>query len=299
MKTKVSQCEFIVNIRYAKACDYVYAYNIYNGEKNKIETIFTNIFKHIKNDTRNYISIYSKLDYLPNLLNNIKNINKKFILVTGCSDAPIKKNMLPFIPNNIVKWYAENVEVQNSLVVSLPMGSISGTWIGNNIIDCEWNTHPKCKLINTTNDEPEIKNLVFMCFSIETNASHRREVYDYFKNKSWTTNLCKENTGKYLEDELFMKNIYNHYFTISPFGNGIDCGRTWSILQMGGIPIIPYHYAFEKWAENLPILLYHNLNEITEEYLNIKLKEFSSKKYNYDYLKTSYWKSIFEQNKLN
>ena len=300
MIIKVPQDDFIVNIRYAKTCDYAYSYNVYNNIKKEIETIiYPNIFINIKNDTRDCITIYTKLEHTMYVINNIKNINKKFILVTGCSDKSINKEMLSVMPNNIIKWYAENVEIKDPKIISLPMGSISGTWIGNNYNDCEWKNHPKCKLINISNNNFEKKNLVFMCFNLETNLKHREEVYNYFQNTNWTTNLCKKKTGKYLDDELFMKNIASHYFTISPFGNGIDCGRTWSILQLGGIPILPYHYSFEKWSENLPILLYHNLNEITEDYLKTKLKEFSSRNYNYNYLKISYWKNIFEKNKNN
>ena len=90
-----------------------------------------------------------------------------------------------------------------------------------------------------------------------------------------------------------MENVYNHHFVICPFGNGIDCGRTWLTLQLGCIPVMPYHYCFKDWADNLPILLYHDINEITEEYLKKKLAEFKEKKYNYDYLKITYWKNRF------
>lgn len=95
--------------------------------------------------------------------------------------------------------------------------------------------------------------LAFMCFSLETNYNHRKEVYEYFRNMSWISNLCKFNTNKYLNDEDFITNCYNHDFVICPFGNGIDCGRTWMALQLGSIPILPYHISFVNWAEKLPI----------------------------------------------
>lgn len=300
MKTKVSQSDLIVNIRYAKSCDYIYAYNVCDRADGKIHTLlFPNIINDIVNDNRNCISIYSKLGHHLRLFNSIKNINKKFIIITGCSDESITEKMYMEKPHNVIMWYAENVEYKNDLLISLPLGSISGTWIGNNINECEWTSHSKFQLINITNKEPQIINLVFMCFSLETNKNHRTQVYNYFDNKSWVTNLCKQKTGAYLNDDLFMNNVYNHHFVIAPFGNGIDCGRTWSILQLGSIPIIPYHSSFEDWADNLPILLYHDINEITEEYLKTKLVEFKNKDYNYDYLKTSYWSNRFEKDKLS
>ena len=138
-----------------------------------------------------------------------------------------------------------------------------------------------------------------MCFNLNTNRLHRTQVYNYFNNKKWVTNLCKENTGKYLNDDEFMSMVYNHNFAISPFGGGIDCGRTWMTLQLGCIPIMPYHLCFEDWAKNLPIILYHNINEVTEEYLLNKLDEIKKKNYTYDYLKTSYWKDRFEKDRQN
>ena len=115
----------------------------------------------------------------------------------------------------------------------------------------------------------------------------------------WVSNLCFKKTGKYLNDDIFMHNVYNHHFIISPFGNGIDCGRTWMALQLGCIPILPYHIGFKEFAKELPILLYNDISELTEDYLHNFLKNFQKNTYNYDLLKTSYWKKKFENNKLN
>ena len=136
------------------------------------------------------------------------------------------------------------------------------------------------------------KNLVFMCFNINTNKQHRTDVYRYFNDKPWVTNLCENKTGKYLEDKQFMEMLTQHYFVISPFGNGIDCGRTWMSLQLGCIPIIPYHDSFVNFEKELPLILYKNINDITEEFLLEKLKIINSTNYNYDLLKISYWDNI-------
>jgi len=129
---------------------------------------------------------------------------------------------------------------------------------------------------------------------VETNNSERTSVYNHFNDKTWVTNLCQHKTGKYLEHSEFMVNVFNHKFTICPFGNGIDCGRTWTSLQLGSIPILKNHICFQEWAQHLPIILYDDLSDITEEFLLNKFEEFKTKKYNYNYLKTSYWKTRFE-----
>ena len=177
------------------------------------------------------------------------------------------------------------------------MGSLSATWIGNNKLDAELYNHVDFKQILLDDKEPEIINLAFMCFSIDTNSDHRGNIYNYYNDKSYVTNLCKKKTGKYLNDDEFIKNAYNHYFVICPFGNGIDCGRTWMALQLGSIPIMQYHICFKDWANNLPIILYNDIQEITEEFLLKKIEELKTKTYNYDYLKTSYWKSVWDNDK--
>ena len=39
----------------------------------------------------------------------------------------------------------------------------------------------------------------------------------------------------------------------------------------------------------MPILVYDDINEITEEYLNNKWEEMKDKEYNYEKAKLSYW----------
>ncbi len=257
-----------------------------------------NIFNDIKYDNRKCLTIYVKTNFLEYVFNNIKDINKKFIIVSGCADSPITYEKYIHKPINVIKWYAENVNYEVKDLIPLPMGSLSATWIGNNWKDSELYNHKDFKFVQVNNEEKRINNLAFMCFSIGTNPNHRKQVYDYFDNKKWVTNLCKEKTGEYLNDEIFHKNIYNHSFVISPYGNGIDCGRTWMTIQLGAIPIMPYHYCFLEWSKNLPIILYKDINEITEEYLLKRLDEFKNKTINYEYLRISYWKSVFEKIKI-
>ena len=91
-----------------------------------------------------------------------------------------------------------------------------------------------------------------MCFSLETNYNHRKEVYEYLKNMSWISNLCKFNTNKYLNDEDFITNCYNHDFVICPFGNGIDCGRTLSCNLLTRIyTYTPISYFFCKLGRKI------------------------------------------------
>lgn len=300
MKIKVNQSELICNLKYIKCCDYVHSYTewINNGTKMKLFKD-NSIFDKIKLDERKCISVYVKHGHpLRDFFKLIEGIDKKIILITGSSDFSVTKKIYEFKPNNIIKWYAENVDFECDNLIALPAGSLSATWLGNSKEDSELYNHANFKLVETDNIEPKIKNLAFMCFNINTNLEHRTEVYNHFDNKMWVTNLSEMKTGERLDDDLFMENVFNHNFVISPYGNGIDCGRTWMTIQLGSIPVMQYHYCFKEWAKKLPIVLYDNINDVTEEYLLNKLKEFKNKDYNYELLKISYWKNKFESDKI-
>ena len=300
MKIKVPQDELVCCFRFVKCCDYVYSYTVWpnHGQVGPAGSpVNRAIIGAIAGDNRNCISVYCKTDHVLDLFQDCKNLNKSIILVTGQSDISIDKSLYLKKPNNIVKLYSENVSYRTNDLIPLPMGSASGTWIGNNKYKAELYNHNKFKLVNVSNEEPSVKNLVFMCFDINTNRHHRSQVYNYFDNKLWVTNLCQQKVGKRLREDTFIRMVYSHRFIISPFGNGIDCGRTWLSLQLGCIPVMPYHLCFEEWAKHLPIVLYRNINEITPQYLMSRLEEFNARDYSYEYLRTSYWKDRWEKDK--
>ena len=295
MLISVDQKELICNLRYVKCCDYYYSYNEWLDHGKECKTVINHsLLEQINNDTRECIFIYCRTDHIVTIFKMCESINKRFVLVSGSSDIPINDSLYKQKPNNIVKWFAININCRYKDLISLPMGTLSGTWIGNNKYDSEIYNHINYKPVITDGKESINTNLVFMCFTIGTNNSERSKVYNYFNDKNWVTNLCQHKTGKYLEHSEFMNNVFNHKFTICPLGNGIDCGRTWTALQLGSIPILKNHICFQDWPQHIPIILYDDLSEITEDFLLKKIEEFKTKKYDYNYLKTSYWKSRFE-----
>lgn len=90
MKIKVPQKELICNLKYVRMCDYVYSFTDWldNGKHCKIIVNYE-IINDLINDNRLCVSIYCKSDYLQELFIKIKNINKKIILILGCSDISI------------------------------------------------------------------------------------------------------------------------------------------------------------------------------------------------------------------
>jgi hypothetical protein len=301
MKIKVPQGDLICNLRFVKSCDYVYSFTDWLHEGKTCQVCFNPKFlDQLRASDKEVVTVYYKFDYktLKDFFDSCARVpGKKIVLVTGCSDYSVTKDLFDLRPDNIIKWYGENISHRHKDLIPLPMGSLSATWIGDSDEGAQIRNHKDYKLVKVDGKEPRIMNIAFMCFSMGTNPNHRKGVYSHFSSKRWVTDLCSHKTGKYLNDDEFMNMVFNHHFVISPFGNGIDCGRTWMTLQLGCIPIMPYHLCFEEWAKHLPIVLYRDINEITPQYLLGRLEQFKARDFSYEYLKTSYWKDRWEKDK--
>ena len=230
MRCTVPQADRIVGERFEKLCDLKYTPGMPLPKKKGLYIVFC------------------KTDYIRNLLEECKKTpDNKYIIVTHHSDHSVGQDLLQRTPFNVVKWFALNVTHQHPLLESIPLGSASSTWIGTKEF-AEVQDSPEFVLIEENNREKQFKNLVYMDFGIHTNPTHRRQVYNYFKDKSWVTKKpCDIPLGEYQKSAHFNKidkyyeNIYNHKYVISPLGNGVDCGRVWQSIYLGAIPIVPRH----------------------------------------------------------
>ena len=293
MKCIIPQLERIHGKRLEEICDMRYE----NGQS-------------LPNQEGKVYSIYCKVESTLNLLQEIKqNPQSNYVIVTHESDIGITDHFTNDIPHNLKKWFAQNVECQHPKVESVPIGSVSSTWIGEkekayNTEYIDW-LEPIHQYIQVpeSGKEKQFINLVYMNFAIWTNPTHRKEVYDYFKDMDWvTTREGTLSTQQYMTStnaikmDKYYEELYNHKFTISPLGNGVDCGRVWQAICVGTIPIIPNHRNLDFYKE-LPILIYDNIEEITESYLNDKWEDMSNKKYDLSKATVSYWSKRINQEK--
>ncbi len=104
----------------------------------------------------------------------------------------------------------------------------------------------------------------------------------------------------------YLKEMASHKFALSPRGHGPDCYRTWEALLVGTIPIVRRcqfdkvllrsheneRYTgsqLDRLYEDLPVLVIDDWEEITEEFLNKKYEEITSKSYDIRKLYAEYW----------
>ena len=95
------------------------------------------------------------------------------------------------------------------------------------------------------------------------------------------------------------KNMTQYAFVLSPFGNGMDCHRTWEALLCGCVPIVRTTVFYELF-EGLPVLIVENWEDITLTLLKKTVYEFKLKhqnnQFNYEKLKLSYYTNWWKNN---
>jgi hypothetical protein len=215
---------------------------------------------------------------------------KANIWITGHATYPITEKIYNRYKDNCIIWYTVNKEVDNPNLRTIPLGITN---------DC--NDSSKHRIFGNTdimievmNQPRNIKNLVFMNFSLQNCKQERQFIYDSFKDKPWVTNAKSDFTlqGR----KKFLEELRNHTFVLSPRGVGIDTHRMWETLYMGSIPIVKRHLALDEFVD-LPICWVNHWNEITEDFLQSEYKRISESSWNMEKLKMSYWVNRIEKEK--
>jgi len=239
------------------------------------------------------------------VINILPKIKHNFVLVTGDSDLNVPKEILSENHFNLLinstyllKWFAQNTQIQNcDKIVQLPIGLDYHT-ISNNPKH-QWklpneNHLPKFQekilqeIKNSSNPFFERINRIYVNFSTGN---------DRFKDRANSLKSIPTNLMVFYQTftprTINWNNIIKYTFVLSPFGNGMDCHRTWETLCLGSIPIIKAPN-FKALFEDLPVLIVNNWSEVTEDLLNTTIMNFKSKIFNYEKLNLEYWKNKFK-----
>jgi hypothetical protein len=204
-----------------------------------------------------------------------KNISR---IIAGHSDAPITDDIVHRYP--LATWFAVNKQTNNAH--GIPLGITNNT--------NESTVHPIYGDVDMMSDvaknSREIRNLVYMNFSIHTYPLERTPVWDMFKMQSWVTSETPENSME--ARRRFLQNARNHSFVLCPRGNGVDTHRLWETLYMGSIPVVIRDVAHSDWTD-LPILFVDSWEEVTEERLREELVRIEASSWNMDKLLIGYW----------
>lgn len=220
----------------------------------------------------------------------------KFILISHNSDGGIRINNhrwcdtdFNLAPENLTKWFGQNIECKSEKLQSLPIGLENSEWVlRDNKIE---------KIKNIVNKEKNIKNLLYLNLNIETNPYERIMPYNILKDKNYATVEYGKNGYNF---DSYLDNIYNHCFVICAPGNGFDTHRLWETLYCNTIPIHKRSIN-TSYYEDLPICFIDDWEQLSDE--NFLMKEYASiisKKYNKEKINFDYWANLIlnESNKI-
>jgi hypothetical protein len=256
-----------------------------------------------KNDCIN--SVYVCTDALENFSDNfLKNIKKKFNLISGDSDICVddeficKKAITEILRNpHLNAWYAQNLNVKNSKISQLPIGmdyhtmwEVPGLWG----LTKQSSIAQERALIDVLASAPATFNRFSTAycnwhFAIE--RGDRKDCFDKIQKE-----FCFFESS-HLPRMSTWRRQANCIFVISPQGAGMDCHRTWEAMLLGSIPIIK-RSTFTEIFSDLPVIILDDWSECYRENIENIAAQMGSKKFNYSKLFLNYWASIINGNDL-
>ena len=221
--------------------------------------------------------------YLYHNTQKIQNV----VVISGDNDHPCNPNgtvigwpqyskdgIIPS-PPNVVRWFAQNAEVDNSLMVPFSIGV------------AKYHTDEGGKQYEVTVDdyrkmmEDHKRNkLIYFCCNVKNNINTR-----LFAGRAIFEKCSSAASMPKRESQLdYFRSLQEHLFVACPPGNGKDTHRIWESLYFGAIPIVEDSVMNRHFAQLFPILIVDTWNQITPTFLLEKYKEFSNKEWRYDLL---------------
>jgi hypothetical protein len=237
--------------------------------------------------------------FVRNILPHIKHT---FILVSGMSikqcpvEALSKNDFFALMENKyLIKWCSQNNSINHhKKIVQIPLGLDYHLLYNDynksrNFVDGNSPKQQEKYLLDIVKQmRPfyERKNKIYVNFDINADRYGQRK-------KSLQTipkELMEIHLEKIRRTETWKRSA-EYAFVLSPYGQGMDCHRTWEALILGCIPIIQCKEMKNLYSD-LPVLNVSDWSEITEELLEKTIQEFKCKTFNYEKLTFGYWKKI-------
>lgn len=208
-----------------------------------------------------------------------KNIKSNVII--SHSDYPVDDS----ISSQFEKVFCVNNDSKNLNTYSLPLGIPNF----NKELEILEVIGDKNSLLSKMSEKKDRSILLYVNFSVDTFPELRSNLLNLFSDLDW---VYKESPDlSHSGRSCYLDNLKKSKFVLCPRGNGIDTHRLWESLYLGAIPIIE-RFKTHDICWDLPVLFIDKWEDINEDFLNDKYNEITSKEYNLDKLKISYWENF-------
>jgi len=264
--------DWITGEKFIGIADMVYAPENTKGDRNPLVNTFCTC------DLKTTNIIYTHTMYVKELFDKIQKLKScKFVVITHNCDENVSD--ISILPDNVIRWFSQNVNVSHPKIQSIPIGLENDKWFTA--------ANKKGKMEAKLQTPKKYKNLVYMNHNINTFSTERADIYDLLQDKPWVTTVQGVN-GKGFDE--YLDNLYNHKYIICPRGNGIDTHRLWETLYMGSIPIVKKD--INNWFyHDLPMLYVHKWEELDEKILEDMWDTYHLGEWNKEMLNFEYWKN--------
>ena len=279
-------CEYVSSRGLLKSCDVTY-----KQEEIPTQTNFTALPD--LNNLYDNCSLYVRTESLNHFAENvIDTINHKFILVSGDTDEENYSQTFrgsyekfeKFVSNEkIIHWFCQNSTVIHPKISNLPIGlSYHGSIERPPSVQ-----ENELKKIKSTSEYFDKR--ICKCY---INFNYPPDHYTYANDRKEALNeipdeLIHRETPNIKTFETWA-NQSKFAFVVSPFGNGLDCHRTWEALILGCIPIVRTS-GMNSLFDDLPVLIIEKWSDVTQELLDSTIEKFKNRSFNYDKLLLKYW----------
>ena len=179
-------------------------------------------------------------------------IKAHYKLITHNSDNHITSDLLKYIDDKIIHWYAQNVKVSHPKITPIPYG----------LENLHFYTNGNTSIIKKEQEreQRERQNKILFGFSVSTNPGERQPALDNLLKTKLAEKISGwPNAWKYLK-------ILNSYkFVAAPPGNGIDSPREWQALYLGVVPVVKRSIMTEYFRSlGLPMWLIDDWGELRD-----------------------------------
>jgi hypothetical protein len=249
------------------------------------------------------MSIFVGSDYLQYFVSSILDkIKNKFILVSGTSikTCPVEVldqgSFLKLINNKyLIRWCSQNNVIQHyPSIIQIPLGldyhavyNDPKKW--EKIADGKFPVEQEKYLIDVIqNSKPFYDRINKIYVNFDVNADRFGQRKDCLKKIS--SSLLQMYQQKLKRTQTWI-NTTKYAFVLSPYGEGMDCHRTWEALILGSIPILKSK-KFVNMFKDLPVLFVDDWTDINQKILDDTIEKFKNMNFNYDKLTLDYWKQV-------
>lgn len=209
--------------------------------------------------------VYVHPNKLGDFVKEIDTISCRFVLVTCGSDTTIPYGMMEeskliLKSDKLICWFASNAMITCSKLRNLPIGIDYHT---DKKISKENQNNLILKIAEEAKGKPKI-NKIYGNFHFNLDITFRHD--RLYALKEIPSHLIDYEKERVPREECYKK-MTQYKYIASPFGNGLECHRTWEALALGCIPIVKSS-CLDCLYEDLPVLIVNSWSSISLELLD-------------------------------